>query len=277
MAEMTEEQKQEAAARAELARQEAATAQTSPPVARQDAVRPVVGESQEEMKNRLNAEAKRSREAQEASDARVKQLEAEMSAMRSKADEAKKEAERAEMSAVEKAQAERDDLQEQLAQERIEKNKLTVEQAAIGLASELGFRDPTLAAKLVDVTAVTPDGQIDLGVLRAQVTDIAQKNDYLLTKPPPAAQIGPTKNAPNVVPEVLAPSSVNLQAGKDPRMALMEQKKAALANMRDGRDPTANAKFVEAHMNLRATNQDAIDGTMYRDKSGAIPLKERGG
>lgn len=277
MAEMTEEQKQEAAARAEQERQEAVTAQ--PPIQKADAGSgtPLVGETAEEMKARLNEQAKRSREAQEASDARVKQLETEMSAMRAKAEEVKKEAERAEMSAVEKAQAERDDLQEQLALERIEKNKLTVEQAAIGLASELGFRDPTLAAKLVDITAVTPDGQIDLGALRAQVTDIAQKNDYLLTKPPPAPQVGPTKNTSNVAPEVLAPSSVQLRPGQDPRMALMEQKKSAQDNMRDGRDPKAAAKFVDAFMEHRATNQAAVYGGMYKDKDGNIPLKERGG
>lgn len=275
MAEQTEEQKQEAAARAERERQEAATAQPPAQVVPQDAVPPVSGESPEAMKARLNSEAKISREAKEASDARVKQLEAEMAAMRSKAEEAKKEAERAEMSAVEKAQAERDDLQEQLAKERIEKNKLTVKQAAIGLASELGFRDPTLAAKLVDIAAVTSsDGQIDLGGLRTQVTDIAQKNEYLLTKPPPAPLVGPTKNPSGIDEEVLAPSSVNLRAGEDPRAALMAQKKASMDNMRDGRDPLAAKKYVDAMMAHRATNPDAIDGTMYREKSGAIPLKD---
>ena len=270
MAEMTEEQKQEAAAKAEQERQEAALAQPSAQAARQEAAPPVSDESQEAMKARLNLEAKLSREAKEASDARVNALEQEMAAMRAKTEEEKKERERAEMTEIQKAQAERDDLQQQLAQERVEKNKLTVEQAAIGLASELGFRDPTLAAKLVDITKVTPEGQIDLAALRAQVTDIAQKNDYLLTKPPPAAKVGPTNNPADIDPPI---SPVNLKAGQDPRAALMAQKKAAEDNLRTGRDPLAASKFVDAHEAARNSHPDARRGQMYR---GAIPKKEGG-
>jgi hypothetical protein len=277
MAEMTEEQKQDAAARAERERQEAATAQPPAQPTTAGSGTQLIGETPEEMKARLNEEAKQLRLAKEASDARTRQLEAEMAAMRAAAEEAKKEAERAEMTAIEKAQAERDDLEKQLSEERIARNSLALEQAATQLASEIGFRNPVLAAKSIELDSVVKDGKIDMGLLATEMNDLAQKNDYMLTKPPPAAQVGPTNNPPNTPPAVLAPSSVNLRAGADPRMALMEQKKKALDSMRDGRDPNAARNFVDAAMKHRATNLDAVYGTMYRQQDGNIPLKERGG
>lgn len=270
MAEMTE-QKQEAAAKAEQVKQEAAPASTSTPAVSAGSGSPRPDESNDELKLRLNANAQQERVAKEAAIGKVASLEAELEKIRLEREVAKKEQERAEMTATQKAEAERDDVLQQLAEERRLSNKLTLEQAATRLAADLGFRNPVLASTLVAPKTVIVDGTIDMTKLREQIESIAANNDYMLNKPPPAARVGPTNNPADIEPPV---SPVNLKAGQDPTMALMEQKKRAADRLRSGVNPLAAQEYVAAAVELNRSNPEARSGRMFG--SGAIPERTGG-
>lgn len=263
MAETPGRPEQDAQVETQQGRQEAAPAQPPAQTATAGRGTPLTGETAEEMKARLNEEAKRYREAKEAADARAKALETELAQMREKAEQEKKERERAEMSAVQRAEAERDDVQKQLAEERRRSNTLTVQQTATQLASEMGFRNPAMAAKLVDVSQVLKDGSMDMDALKLQMASVAASNEYMLNRPPPPPYVGPTNNPAAIDPQVTAPPSINLRPGADPMMALMQQKKEIEDRMRAG-DVRAPADYVNINEQIRNAGGAAVrQGRMF--------------
>jgi hypothetical protein len=262
-----EQQEQEAQASTQQQQQEAAAAQPSAPesttgsrAARQD-------ESPEQLKSRLNAEAKALRELMEAERAAREKTEAELRALKDAQKAAELEAQRKEMTDLERARSEAEEYKAKLAQERELSNQQALQLKATDIAAELRFHNPAMAARLVDPASVITNGSIDPAALRLHLDDLRQKNPWLAVQEAAHGTLGPTNSPSGIQPRV---QTLDLKQGEHP--SIEYARKMQEAALRSRTDPRAINTYIEEHEKLRNS-----DPRIRQGKQWGSPPADKGG